>query len=53
MIEKGKGLHICIYKYHHDTGFNIYKQCRCGKRKVIIPEGGYQPIDKKRLKESS
>ncbi len=41
-----KKFHIHIFKYHHDTGFYIYKQCRCGKRKVVKPEGGYQPLDR-------
>ncbi len=43
--------HIHWFKYDHDTGHNIYKKCRCGQRKVVCPQGGYQPIDQKWLDE--
>lgn len=38
------GFHI--WKRDHDTGHNVYYECKmCGKRDVITPTGGYQPID--------
>ena len=46
-------LHVHVFKYHHDTGFNIYYKCKCGKRKVYKPFGGYQPVDNKWLKEGA
>ena len=48
-----KKFHKHIYLYSYDTGFYIYKQCRCGKRKVVRPEGGYQPLDREWLETAT
>ena len=44
---------IGLHHYEYVKGIhNKYYECKhCGHRKVKIPIGGYQPIDKKWLKE--
>lgn len=38
---------LCIHWYHQirNTGKWSYRQCRCGKRKIVqVGFGGYQPV---------
>ena len=45
------GLHKNEFKFGNH---NKYYECvYCGKRKVKVPSNGYQPINKKWLKEQS
>ena len=32
------------WKLSHGT-HNLYYECECGRRKVVIGQGGYQPVD--------
>ena len=40
-----KNKHIHFYKIQWKDGVNVYKECRCGSRKVEYSGIGYQPID--------
>jgi hypothetical protein len=37
--------HIHFYRTVKKEGVNIYKECRCGSRKVEFSALGYSPID--------
>lgn len=43
--------HIHWMNYHHETKFNVYLECRCGKRERHHKplSLGYEPIDTKWL----
>jgi hypothetical protein len=43
--------HIHKFNNHHRDGDNIYKQCRCGAKRVeFLTGGGYSPLDTDWLK---
>jgi len=41
--------HIHWMRFHHQTGANVYTQCRCGKRSWYPLRGGYSALDRRWL----
>ena len=40
-------IHLHFYSEMRNTGIWSYRQCRCGKRKIVqVGFGGHQPVDR-------